>query len=358
VVNFSPRRSAARWGFLVTLALLWPATSNAQPFDDFFVVDGPAEHGYARIPHSAALNQSTAITVEAWVRLNSASSTGEDCRSIAGKNYLQAWWLGRCNGQLRSYFRGGSEARTGGVIPDGRWTHVAAVFDGVRHKHYINGELVLEAPAGGPPTTSTAELRIGSDVSWQFSPKGAIDEVRIWSIARTTAEIRASLNVRIRTPQAGLVGVWPLELNGQDVVGTLDGVMVGDIGFSGPATSANCGSNTATTLCLNDFFRITARFRTGASGTAESQANVATACNNDGSGLFWFFNADNWEVMVKSINGCGLNNRHWLFSAATTNVFYRMEVTDVRVGETKIFFNYPGPPAPAVTDTNAFATCP
>jgi hypothetical protein len=24
----------------------------------------------------------------------------------------------------------------------------------------------------------------------------------------------------------------------------------------------------------------------------------------------------------------------------------------------KIFFNYPGPPAPAVTDVNAFATCP
>ena len=26
-------------------------------------------------------------------------------------------------------------------------------------------------------------------------------------------------------------------------------------------------------------------------------------------------------------------------------------------GVNKIYFNYPGPPAPAVTDTGAFATC-
>jgi hypothetical protein len=63
-------------------------------------------------------------------------------------------------------------------------------------------------------------------------------------------------------------------------------------------------------------------------------------------------------VMVKVLNGCGLNNRWWLFSAATTNVFYRLEVTDVTTGTSKIYFNYPGPPAPAVTDTDAFATCP
>jgi hypothetical protein len=30
-------------------------------------------------------------------------------------------------------------------------------------------------------------------------------------------------------------------------------------------------------------------------------------------------------------------------------------VTDVLSGETKIYFNYQGPPAPAVTDTSAFA---
>ena len=62
--------------------------------------------------------------------------------------------------------------------------------------------------------------------------------------------------------------------------------------------------------------------------------------------------------MVKTVNACGFNNRYWAFSAGTTNVFYRLEVLDVRAGVNKIYFNYPGPPAPAVTDTAAFATCP
>jgi hypothetical protein len=46
-----------------------------------------------------------------------------------------------------------------------------------------------------------------------------------------------------------------------------------------------------------------------------------------------------------------------VFSAATTNVYYQMNVTDVQSGQRKIYFNYPGPPAPAVTDTDAFP-CP
>ncbi len=64
------------------------------------------------------------------------------------------------------------------------------------------------------------------------------------------------------------------------------------------------------------------------------------------------------EVMVKAINGCSLNDRHWIFFAATTNIFFRLQVTDTLGGAQKIYFNYAGPPAPAVTDTSAFATCP
>jgi len=118
----------------------------------------------------------------------------------------------------------------------------------------------------------------------------------------------------------------------------------------------NCGGSTTTALCLQNRFSITARFRTGAPGTAEGTAQVAVG--NSGSGLFWFFSSDNWEVLVKAINACGFNNRYWVFSAATTNVFYRLEVLDVKAGVAKVYFNYPGPPAPAVTDTDAFATCP
>jgi hypothetical protein len=118
-------------------------------------------------------------------------------------------------------------------------------------------------------------------------------------------------------------------------------------------------TTTATTLCLHDRFTVRTRWRTNPTpGSPTDGDGKVVGCANDGSGLFWFFSSDNWEVMVKALNACGLNNRWWVFSAATTNVFYRMEVFDTVNPEQKIYFNYPGPPAPAVTDTGAFATCP
>ena len=36
-------------------------------------------------------------------------------------------------------------------------------------------------------------MRIGSDFSYQITPQGSIDEVRLWSVARTQAQIRKEL---------------------------------------------------------------------------------------------------------------------------------------------------------------------
>jgi len=44
---------------------------------------------------------------------------------------------------------------------------------------------------------------------------------------------------------------------------------------------------------------------------------------------------------------------------AAKKIAYDIEARDlIRAGVNKVYFNYPGPPAPAVTDVNAFATCP
>jgi hypothetical protein len=47
----------------------------------------------------------------------------------------------------------------------------------------------------GPLPASTDEMRIGSDVAWPISPIGTIMEVRLWSVARTEAQIRSAINV-------------------------------------------------------------------------------------------------------------------------------------------------------------------
>ena len=118
----------------------------------------------------------------------------------------------------------------------------------------------------------------------------------------------------------------------------------------------NCGTGNSTFACLNTHFSVGIQFRDPNTGVY-GQATVVD-CQNPDSALFWFFASNAWEVMVKTVNACSLDNRYWVFTAAATNVFYRLEVLDVRAGVNKVYFNYPGPPAPAVTDTAAFATCP
>jgi hypothetical protein len=78
----------------------------------------------------------------------------------------------------------------------------------------------------------------------------------------------------------------------------------------------------------------------------------------DNSGIFWFFSEDNWEVMVKVLDGCHSNGHFWVFSSASTTLEYTLTVTDTLTGESREYSNDAGVTAPAVTDTMAFATCP
>jgi hypothetical protein len=76
------------------------------------------------------------------------------------------------------------------------------------------------------------------------------------------------------------------------------------------------------------------------------------------SGLFWFFGPQNWELLVKVLDGCAVNGHVWVFAAATTTVEHTLVVTDTLTGASARYDNPAGRPAPAVTDTLAFAACP
>ncbi len=342
---------------LLTLTCAVPR-AQAQPFGAWL---GFAESGgKVTVPADPDLNPTDAFTFEAWINVT-LPAAGSSCKSIAGKDWRVAWWVGVCNvggaPTLRTYLQGSASVRNGGTVPAGVWTHVAVTFDGSMRRHYINGEEALAVAETGPLTTSDSELRIGSDVSWELTPNGSIDEVRLWNVARTTSQLRSAINQRITAAQTGLVAVWPLDANGNDALGGHHGTVTNAVGSTFPVVF-DCGSSTDTAACLNDRFVTTVRWRTNPTPGSPTDGVGTLVTTSADSGLYWFFAATNWELMVKALNGCGLNDRYWLFSAATTNVFYRLEVLDVRAGVQKIYFNYPGPPAPAVTDTNAFATCP
>lgn len=113
-------------------------------------------------------------------------------------------------------------------------------------------------------------------------------------------------------------------------------------------------SDTALCLGVGDRFRVEVAWR-----DFVGETGVGTRVTESvDSGLFWFFDVANWEMLVKVVDGCQFNGHFWVFSAATTNVAYTLTVTDTETGETATYENPLGTSAAAVTDTEALATCP
>ena len=107
------------------------------------------------------------------------------------------------------------------------------------------------------------------------------------------------------------------------------------------------------TLCLNnDRFKVTVEWKTAQGATGQGQAVQLTP----DTGYFWFFSATNVELTLKVLDGCGLNNRYWVFLSGLTNVEVKLTVTDTATGQTKIYTNPQGRVFRTVLDTGAF-TC-
>ncbi len=110
------------------------------------------------------------------------------------------------------------------------------------------------------------------------------------------------------------------------------------------------------TLCLaSERFRVELDWRDFAGGSGRGRRVPVVS---DDSGLLWFFEADNWEMLVKVLDGCSFNGHYWVFAAATTDVEHTLRVTDTETRQMKTYHNDLGNAAPALTDTLAFAACP
>jgi len=116
-------------------------------------------------------------------------------------------------------------------INDGKWHHVAVAHDGKNTQIvYVDGE--AKEPKGAWSLATVANYcKIGCriDAAVEFFP-GAVDEVRIWSVARTDKEIKDSMKTSLKGNEPGLVGYWKFdEGSGEttaDATGNNDGKLV------------------------------------------------------------------------------------------------------------------------------------
>ncbi len=159
------------------------------------------------IPDDASMRFSTTqpMTVECWFRLNEAPGTIH----ILGRTNCSSWLnyqIAISADQLLFYAPDGNAVSTPFTPVIEQWYHVAGTDDGTTPHLFLNG-VEQGTLTSFSPQNDPAPFKIGGSGNCQHL-KGQIDEVRLWNVARTVAEVNASMHQSVPCNSAGLVGYW------------------------------------------------------------------------------------------------------------------------------------------------------
>lgn len=128
--------------------------------------------------------------------------------------------------------------------------------------------------------------------------------------------------------------------------------------FAKAATICTPGTNV---LCLDDNpgdrrFKVTLEYSSPSRGiSGQGKAIGLSTLGVPRGGLFWFFNADNPEVLVKVLNACAINGKYWVFATPGTDVGNTITVTDTTTGVEKAYTSVDLSPAQSFQDVQAFS---
>ena len=171
--------------------------NNALAFDGTSFTEGVV----SSIPQG-----NSARTMESWIK---TTSDGMVILNWGNTNSNERCGMIVYGGRL--YFVGENNDDIGNiVINDGLWHHVAVTYDGNSLKGYVDG--VLDINSTKTLNTTGNVLRIGrravpDDGEYYV---GEMDEVRIWNVERTQAEIQSSM-VTSSTAQPGLIAYYKMD---------------------------------------------------------------------------------------------------------------------------------------------------
>jgi hypothetical protein len=203
---------------------------------------------YVSIPSSLNTSFNTNnITVEGWFNLSAADPSLPE-PMLVGEAYISdnkvTFMLSRYSNQIRAGFFSTtwSLATSASNIPANTWTHIAATYDQTSIKIYINGVLDATLNATAPIPTGNEVWYLGKRFAGPDMISGLMDEVRIWNVARTQAQIQTSMNTNIPVNSTGLRAYYKLD----EATGTLasdatgngyDGTLMNSPTWQVPSTS-------------------------------------------------------------------------------------------------------------------------
>ncbi len=212
-------RSAA-FGFALFLLLSQPSALHAQPAPTNRVLELDGTGGYVELPPNI-FNDLDEATVEAWVRWDDFSGTSKRVFNYGDALRDMSLYSGYDQTTLR-FVVGGPTATSPsdlhyvyaeGFLRPQQWVHVAGVSGKGGMKLYLDGALVGTNAYTGSFSAFKNGTRnyLGERVTTNDPPsnfKGAMDEVRVWRVARSAEQIRQALLQRLTGREEGLAALW------------------------------------------------------------------------------------------------------------------------------------------------------
>ena len=169
--------------------------TNAGQYGNALVFNG--SNSVVNVVDSPSLHLTTAVTLEAWVFPTAAISFWKDIVYKGRDNfYLEAGSSQSGSPAVGGTFDTSNDVAAIGTEPvaSNAWTHLAGTYDGATVRLYVNGSEVSSLAQTGSISTSTNSLQIGGD---DFFPlqffNGMIDEVRVYNVALTAAQIQSDM---------------------------------------------------------------------------------------------------------------------------------------------------------------------
>lgn len=288
---------------LLFFILISPRNLSAQVVAnalDFDGVDDRVDCG----PDTSLNIKGKALTIEAWI-YNTAFKTNSYDGSIINKEYNTSnyGYMLRCGagGKLSFNLGDGSWHEIISVTTPltlNTWYHVAGTYDGTKMRMYVNGVCTDSlAWSGSINNSTTVNLTIGDHTgAYTRRFQGQIDEVRVWAVCRTAAQIKANMNGEFCSGQKGLRAYYKFnqgkpagvntvktltDLSGNNNTGTLQNF-----------TLAGSGSNWVTGVSLTR-------------GSSAATWNI-TRCDRytSPSGKYKWINSGTYKDTIPTYMGC------------------------------------------------------
>lgn len=170
---------------------------------------------YVDIPDNNNLDITNQITIEAWINADSWKPNVWEGSIVCKDGSGSSGYMLRCGENGKVNFNIGTGAwkeittDPADSLSLNTWYHIAATYNGINQRIYINGRLVKEKATSGNILANSQNLRFGSS---QYYPtrryNGKIEEVRLWNIALDSLQIRENMHLPLTGQEAGLVSYW------------------------------------------------------------------------------------------------------------------------------------------------------